>query len=129
MRQRPRRCPLAAAAAGLALVLTATVTACGGESAGSPGPADPVVAGDPLDLRGVCPDPVVIQTSWFPESTHGGLFQLLGPKPKVDAEKKRVTGRLVARGVDTGVGLEVRAGGPALGYQQVPALPPRVRVF
>jgi hypothetical protein len=79
------------------------------------------MAGDPLDLRGVCPDPVVIQTSWFPESTHGGLFQLLGPKPKVDAEKKRITGRLVARGADTGVGLEIRAGGPALGYQQVPA--------
>jgi hypothetical protein len=119
MRKRPRRWPVTAVVAALVVVVTAT--ACGGEGAGSPAPGRPAVAGDPLDLRSVCPDPVVIQTSWFPESTHGGLFQLLGPKPRVDAEKKRITGRLVARGEDTGVRLEIRAGGPALGYQQVPA--------
>jgi hypothetical protein len=32
-----------------------------------------------------------------------------------------VTGRLVTGGVDTGVGLDIRSGGPAIGFQQVPA--------
>lgn len=55
----------------------------------------------------------MIQTSWTPESTHGGLFQMLGKDFAIDAANKRVVGKLVAHGgVDTGVELELRAGGP-----------------
>jgi hypothetical protein len=32
----------------------------------------------PLNLRGVCPATVVVQSSWFPQSEHGALYQLLG---------------------------------------------------
>jgi hypothetical protein len=69
----------------------------------------------------VCPDTVVIQTDWFPESEYGNLYQLLGPGYKIDKAKKRVTGPLVASGQDTGVKVEIRTGGPAIGFQQVSA--------
>jgi hypothetical protein len=50
---------------------------------------------------------------------HSRCRKLLGPEPKIDADKKTVTGDLVAEGKDTGVQLEIRAGGPAIGFQQV----------
>ena len=40
----------------------------------------------------------------------------------VDTDAKSVTGPLVAQGVDTGVKVEVRAGGPNTGFQPIPAL-------
>ena len=70
-------------------------------------------------LRGVCPATVVVQTSWFTQVEHGGVYQLLGAGYTVDANRKRVTGPLVSGGKDTGVDIEIRAGGPAIGYQQV----------
>jgi hypothetical protein len=69
----------------------------------------------------VCPDPVVVQSSWFPQAEHGAVYQLLGKGYTVDARHKSVTGPLVASGVDTGVRLQVRAGGPAIGFQQTSA--------
>jgi len=78
-------------------------------------------AGSKLDLRSVCPSPVVVQMNWYPQTEHAGLFRLLGSSPTVDAGQKRVSGVLVASGRDTGVRLEVRAGGPAIGFQQVSA--------
>jgi hypothetical protein len=72
-----------------------------------------------LRLKGVCPNTVVVQTDWAPEAEHGALYRLLGPGFTVDASRKRVKGPLVAGGKDTGVQLEVRAGGPAIGFQLV----------
>ena len=72
-----------------------------------------------INLKGVCPDTVSIQTDWNPESEHGGLYQMLGPNPSIDAGKKRVSGALYAGGKDTGIKLEVRSGGPAIGFQTV----------
>ncbi len=72
-----------------------------------------------INLKGVCPDTVSIQTDWNPESEHGGLYQMLGPNPTIDAGKKRVSGPLYANGKDTGVKWEVRSGGPAIGFQTV----------
>jgi hypothetical protein len=95
----------------------------GGLLAGCGGSTPPAQAGSGSGpLATVCPATIVVQTSWFPESTHGGLFQLLGPGYAVDAKRKRVQGRLYDRGKDTGLGLEIRAGGPALGGQPVSAL-------
>ncbi len=70
----------------------------------------------------MCPATVVVQTDWNPEAEHGGLYKLLGPNPSVDTDKKIVTGELTASGgVDTGVKIEIRVGGPAIGFQQVTA--------
>jgi hypothetical protein len=108
----------------VAVVAGLALTSCAGG-----GGADPVAAVDPAagsgdahSLAGVCPNPVVVQTSWWPESTHGGIYQLLGDKATADTAKKTIRGPLVSGGVDTGVQLEIRAGGPARGQQPVAAL-------
>ncbi|MGW3966678.1 ABC transporter substrate-binding protein [Amycolatopsis sp. NPDC005003] len=119
MRTRPRT-----AAITLSVVTLATaLTACGGSGsadAGGPAPA-PAATGPAVDLAGACPSTVVVQTDWNPEADHGHLYQLLGPNPSIDASKKSVTGDLYANGKPTGVKLEVRAGGPAIGYSTVSA--------
>lgn len=86
----------------------AATTSAAGESAGE-------AAGS---LAGVCPDPIVIQTDWFPEAEHGALYNLVGEGYTVDTDRKVVSGPLVASGEPTGVTLEVRTGGPAIGFQQ-----------
>jgi hypothetical protein len=102
---------VAALAAGCASGSTAGV---GGRSAAAPPAAR-------TDLRGICPDPIVVQTSWFSQVEHFVAYQLLGSGYTVDTGRKRVTGPLVAHGADTGVRIEIRAGGPAIGFQQVSA--------
>lgn len=79
-------------------------------------PAEPTAA--PVTLADVCPNPVVIQTDWFPEGEHGAMYQMVGDDYTVDTSRKVVRGSLVASGVDTGVDIEVRTGGPAIGFQQ-----------
>jgi hypothetical protein len=74
---------------------------------------------DRLNLKGVCPETVRIQTDWFPESEYGVYYHLIGPNPTVDTAKKLVSGPLVAEGKDTGVRVEVRSGGPATGFEPV----------
>jgi hypothetical protein len=74
----------------------------------------PAAAGS---LAGVCPATVVIQTDWFPEAEHGALYQIVGTDYKIDTKKKIVSGSLVdAKGAKTGVNVEVRTGGPAIGF-------------
>jgi hypothetical protein len=70
------------------------------------------------DLTAVCPANVVIQTNWYPEPDHAFTYQPIGATGTVDAEKLTYSGPLG----NTGVTLEVRAGGPAVGYQQVTSL-------
>jgi hypothetical protein len=88
----------------------------GGQSGTAPLPG---ASSERLNLKGVCPDPVVVQTDWDPESEYGVYYQLLGPDYKVDKARKRVSGSLVAEGQNTGVHLEVRAGGPSIGFEPV----------
>ena len=111
---RPRK--LVPVAAGLTVLLA--VAACSSDSTtdDSAAPA-PAASGEALNLKGICPDTVVIQTDWFPESEYGFLYQLLGPGYTIDKAKKRVSGPLVASGQDTGVKVEIRTGGPAIGFQ------------
>jgi hypothetical protein len=113
---------IAATAVATALVLSA----CGGgtaESGAAPTPAAPAAeAGGPLDLSGVCPAKVVLQQDWQPEAEHGSMYSLVGPDYSIDTSVKSVSGSLVAQGVDTGVDVEVRPGGPNVGFQPVPAL-------
>ncbi len=101
-----------------ALCLALTAAACSSNSSKTGGSSNAPAASGAQSLKGVCPNPVVVQTDWWPEPEHGGTYQLLGAGYKVDANKKRVTGPLVTQGKDTGVQIEVRAGGPAIGFQQ-----------
>ncbi|TXG92459.1 ABC transporter substrate-binding protein [Rhodococcus rhodnii] len=113
-RAHARRGAFVALAATTGLVLTA----CSGEDAAtaSSGYDGPIGA---IDLSQDCPATVVIQTDWNPEVEHGGSYQMLGPDPQIDANSKRTSGPLFASGEYTGVDLEIRSGGPAIGFQSV----------
>jgi hypothetical protein len=101
--------------------LLTSVSACGaGAQASSTGSAAKLQAAPSAErLAGVCPKTVVVQIDWEPEAEHGPIYNLVGPGYTVDTAKKRVTGPLVVDGKDTGVKIQVRAGGGAIGFQSV----------
>ncbi len=70
-----------------------------------------------INLKGICPDTVVIQTDWFPESDHSESYAIAASNGTIDAKKKTYTADLIANGKPTGVKVQIRAGGPATGYQ------------
>jgi hypothetical protein len=86
---------------------------------GSGAGAATAAGADRLNLRDVCPNPIVVQTDWFPETEYAVYYHLLGPDLKVDTKNDLVNAPLVAEGKDTGVRLEVRSGGPATGFKLV----------
>jgi hypothetical protein len=99
---------LAAAVALIAAGCSDSSTTSGGQAASSS-----AASGSPSNLKGVCPDTVVFQTNWWAQAEYGGLYHLVGANPTVDSNKNKVTGTLVDNGTDTGVKIELRAGGPA----------------
>ena len=109
------------ASVATATLLALSLAACGGDSAAESSAPTGEVGGTDLAAAG-CPETVVVQTDWNPESEHGGLYESLGDDYVVDAGSKTVSGTLIdAAGESTGVKLEVRAGGPAIGFQTVTA--------
>ena len=100
------------------LLSTSAVAACSRESSTvtpstlAVGETSTSVGATSTDLTEVCPSPVVVQTDWFPQAEHGGIYELLGSDYLVNVDAGTTTGSLVFRGADTGVDLEIRAGGP-----------------
>ena len=116
------RTRIAAAAAGTALAFTAAACSSSSSSSTTAAPAATTAAiPAQYNLKAAgCPSTIVLQTDWNPESEHGGQYELLGPNPAINSGAKSVTSELVAHGgVDTGVKLQIRAGGPAIGFQTV----------
>ena len=68
-------------------------------------------------LKGVCPANIVIQTDWYATPERAAAYQLVGPHGKIDASKGTYSGPLG----DTGVNVEVRLGGPFIGFQAASA--------
>jgi hypothetical protein len=58
-----------------------------------------------------------MQTNWWPEPDHGLFYQLVVPNGQMDTNKNTYSGPLGT----TGVNIEIRAGGPAIGFQSVTA--------
>jgi hypothetical protein len=113
----PRQWSGAAATLAFGLLISGCQAPAGDASVGpslSPGSGQ-------LDLAAVCPATVVVQSAWTPEAEHGALYHLLGETYTVDANAKKVSGPLIAEGKDTGVKIEIRAGGPAIGFQNAGA--------
>jgi hypothetical protein len=112
---------LGVATAALAATAIALTGCAAGSSSGTTTSTATAKAatGPTVDLSGVCPAKVVVQTDWNPEGEHGHLYEMLGPDPTINASDKSVTGDLYANGKSTGVELEIRAGGPAIGYSKV----------
>jgi hypothetical protein len=105
-----------AIAVGMVFAAGIALTACSGSSAAN---TTPTAAAGGVDLSGVCPATVTIQTDWNPEADHGHLYELLGPNPVINADQKSVSGDLYSAGKSTGVKVEIRSGGPAIGFQTV----------
>lgn len=103
---------------GVAIAASLTLAACGGSDSSSDTTVAPTAEGVDLAAAG-CPETVIIQTDWNPEAEHGNLYELIGDGYTINAEKQSVTGDLVSGGKTTGVKVEVRAGGPAIGFSQV----------
>jgi len=72
-----------------------------------------------VSLVDVCPAKVVVQTDWFPQAEHGGVYELMGADYSASKDTGAVVGSLTYQGADTGVDLEIRAGGPFL---QIPVV-------
>jgi hypothetical protein len=110
-------------AGGCVAVLALGLASCS-SSGGASGGGSPVATGSvaasryTTPLKGVCPSTVVIQSNWWPGLPDGYLYQLFGPNPTINVNKNRVDGPLGG----TGVRLELRAGGPAVGFQPVTSL-------
>lgn len=104
------------------LVSTLALSACGLLPGGDDKPAGsaaPAPVQNPFDLAGVCPNPVVIQTDWLPESEYGATYNLVGDGYRVDKAKTTVRGPMVVEGRATGVDVEVRSGGPAIEFARI----------
>lgn len=66
-----------------------------------------------------CPNPIVMQTDWFPEPEHGALYNLTAGEGSIDPESGAFTGPLAA---DPSIDIEIRAGGPYIGFQPTVSL-------
>ena len=114
----------------LGLAVAVAVSACGSSSTSSSSSSSTSAAssstgsyaassetkGAKVNLAGVCPSTITIQTDWNPEGDHGSTYEMLGPNPTINTSQKSVTSDLYANGQPTGVKLQIRAGGPAIGY-------------
>ncbi|WP_221585832.1 ABC transporter substrate-binding protein [Microbacterium sp. G2-8] len=113
----PTRRTLATASAMSVIALA--LAAC---SSATTADADSDLEVGALDLSGVCPETIVIQTDWNPQAEHGHVLNLIGDDPTIDADSKSVSSPLLVDDAYTGVDIEVRAGGPAVGYSAVQSL-------
>jgi hypothetical protein len=99
-------------AAGAESTTTAGATATSGDAGGA--------SVYDVDLTGICPDPLIIQTDWFPEPDHGYTYQVIGPDGTVDATNGTYSGPLA----NTGITMEIRAGGPYINFS-----PPAQQIY
>jgi hypothetical protein len=106
-------------AAVLGTAACLATTACGSSddnSSGSPSPGSGGASNASGPLAGVCPDPLVIQTTWYPEAEEVAGYALVGPNGTIDTDKGYYSGNV------GGVTVQVRAGGPFIGNQSPSAL-------
>lgn len=62
-------------------------------------------------LKGICPSPLIIQTSWYPELEKSAEYALVGPNGRVDSTHG------IYYGTVGGIIVEVAAGGPFQGNE------------
>ena len=92
----------------LAGCASSTPTAAEAESAGGDG------------ALSACPSTVVLQTNWYPEPEHSAAYAMIDPADAtIDADAGVYSGPAIA---DDNVTIEVRSGGPFIGFQQSTAV-------
>ena len=97
-------------------VLTLIVAACGTDDAGTTETTSSEATSGDLSQ---CPNPLVMQTDWFPEPEHGALYNLTAGEGSIDPESGAFSGPLAA---DPSLTIEIRAGGPYIGFQPTVSL-------
>src|SRR4051812_45338168 len=127
-RLRPRGFAVALLAAPLATLLAAgLLPACDDKVSSASAAQSPALTPTPAaapapaaagSLQGICPDKIVIQIDWYATPERAAAFQLVGPGGTIDKKKGTYSGPLAG----TGVSVEVRLGGPFIGFQPIPAL-------
>ncbi len=95
------------------------LTACGSDTQTKDSPPLDSSMRRGVDLAGICPSTVVIQTDWWPQAEHGFVYQLLGPDYVVNTADMSVKGPLMSQGSSTGVDIQINAGGPSIGFDPV----------
>jgi len=103
------------AAAGL-LAACGSSSKSASTSATTAAPTSTSAAAASTSLKGICPANIVIQTDWFATPERAAAYQLVGANGTVDAKKGTYSGPLG----DTGVTVEVRLGGPYIGFTPIP---------
>jgi hypothetical protein len=106
---------------GVALATLAAACSSGTPADSPSSSTSKAASSSAISLAGVCPSTVVVQTDWYPEADDFIPYQLAASNGTVDASNKSYTAELLAGGKDTGVKIQVRAGGPAIGDQLVAA--------
>lgn len=119
-----RRIPRTVLAGVVVTATVASLSACSSDDGGNDVNYEGTVGS--TDLSAVCPANIVVQTDWFPEAEHGHLYQqIVGGDGTVedaviDSDSMVVSGPLFdGDNGYTGVDIEIRSGGPAIGYQNV----------
>ncbi|MDJ0335816.1 ABC transporter substrate-binding protein [Salinibacterium sp. G-O1] len=106
-------------AAAMTVATVVTLSACSAGTQSGDAPVTDLAIGSVNLAAAGCPANIVIQTDWNPEAEHAHLYELLGADYTVNSDQKSVSGPLMATGEYTGVNVEVRSGGPAIGYATV----------
>jgi hypothetical protein len=101
---------------GIGAALAVALTGCGGTE---PTAQDAEAVGGEGALS-ACPATVVLQTNWFPEPEHAAAYALIDPaEATTDPDAGIYSGPAI---VDPNITIEVRSGGPFIGFQQSTAL-------
>ncbi len=116
--RRSRGARLAGLAAGVALLGT-TVGATAGTAGAAhvvspkvtarravPAGAEPAAKLFTTSLKGICPNPLIVQTNWLPEADHAALYELIGAGGTM--KQYSYEGPLGS----TGIKLQILSGGP-----------------
>lgn len=107
-----------AVAAGVLTSMALVAAGCGGDD--DTGTTAASGGGGEAAADVTCPKNLVIQTDWWPESEHGGTYQLIGTGGTADGKlftyKGPIDKRYAVGGIET---VEIRAGGDAIEFQPV----------
>jgi len=104
------------ATVGAGIAITLGLAGC----AGSETTAENAVAAGGEGALSACPATVVLQTNWFPEPEHSAAYALIDPaEATTDPDAGIYSGPAIA---DPSITIEVRSGGPFIGFQQSTAL-------
>jgi hypothetical protein len=101
---------------------TTTATSGATTTAGSGGASTTSAGGSTTDLSSICPNPLVVQTDWYPEVDHWEVYAAASPDG-ADIKGDRVVADMIdpRTGDKTGIKLEIRNGGPATQFELVTA--------